>query len=260
MLSAYPFPCVYRFGILHPVFLSSVLWCLFYSHLLCLSVVVAVSVHLMPVIFRAKALSELTAGRLWFNSDRSTAFKAISSLFVSTPSLFFSHLPHRPLFSPHSTPSISSSFLFFFYITFTFILQANFSSFLSLFFTVCIVSSYTLIPLFQLFHANLIFSFHTIFSRKYFILLPFPPLVAFSLPVCLFFSSIWGALLPLCVMKLYLSSCSSSLLHSSSLSIFSTSLSSTAPIRYAPSCQAEKRELHHFEQIHVETNIKQRNF
>lgn len=36
-----------------------------------------------PGIFRGKALSELTAGRLWFNSDRSTAFKAISSLFVS---------------------------------------------------------------------------------------------------------------------------------------------------------------------------------
>lgn len=52
-----------------------------------------------PVVFRGKALSQLTAGRLWFNSDRSTAFKAISSLFVSLNFFCFFHLPphfHRP--------------------------------------------------------------------------------------------------------------------------------------------------------------------
>ncbi len=229
------------------------------------SVVVAVSVHLMPVIFRAEALSELTAGRLWFNSDRSTAFKAISSLFVSTPSLFFSHLPHRPLFPLHSSPSISSSVLFFFPISLS---PSYFKPisvlFFSLFFTICIVSSYTFIPPFQLVHANLIFSFQLFHFHKncsyyslfflfscsfFFPSFPHFFLVQFEVLYCC-----------LCVMKLYLSSSSSSLLHSSSLTIFSTSLSSTAPIRYAPSCQAEKRELHHFEQIHVETNIKQRNF
>lgn len=83
----------------------------------CVSAVVLLSLHLQPVIFRATALSELTAASLWFNSDRSTAFKAISSPFVSvifsiyflTTPFFPSHLSQRSTAPPlPRTPTFSS--------------------------------------------------------------------------------------------------------------------------------------------------------